>query len=317
MPMEILHYSVLHREVLEHLGPAVEHGGLLIDCTLGEGGHSELFLRTFSQAQVVGLDRDSEIMEKAEKRLSPFSDRFKAVNIWFDEFFADPHSHGVTEKASAILFDFGISLFHYEASGRGFSFSKDEPLDMRLDREGSVTAEVLVNTLRKEELADLLYELGEERYSRRIAAAICSRRQESAITGTAELADIIRGSVPPNYRHGRIHPATRTFQALRIAVNGELERIDRVLERAVGFLKPGGVIGVISFHSLEDRRVKQTFRKLANGCVCPPEAPRCTCGGKPTIKLVQRKPFRPGELELGENPASRSARLRAAVKLPE
>jgi 16S rRNA (cytosine1402-N4)-methyltransferase len=338
MNSDVLHYSVLPREVLEYLGPALKNAEndqknnppLLIDGTLGEGGHSEIFLKEFPRLHVIGLDRDREIIKRAEKRLEPYSSRFTAVNVWFDDFFAapgsdpdpapgsdpDPDRFGAAKAPDAVLFDFGISTYHYALSGRGFSFSKDEPLDMRLDHDCSINAEYIVNTYDQDRLADVIYQYGEERYSRRIAAAIAKRRKMKAVSTSADLADIIKGSVPRNYRYGRIHPATRTFQALRIEVNGELDRIDRVLENAVNSLSPGGRIGIISFHSLEDRRVKQMLRKLAVGCVCPPDAPQCVCGGYPQVKLVTKKPVRPAEDEVLENPASRSARFRCAEKLP-
>ena len=218
-------------------------------------------------------------------------------------------------RPTSILFDLGISIFHYEASGRGFSFNRDEPLDMRLNNEEGITAEFIVNTYGKDQLADVIYQYGEERYSRRIAAAICKRRGAKAVKTSADLADIIKGSVPRDYRYGRIHPATRTFQALRIEVNGELDRIEQTLDRAVELLQPGGRIAVISFHSLEDRRVKQTFKRLAKGCICPPEAPMCVCGGVPTVKLLHKKPFRATDEEVKSNPASRSAKLRGVEKL--
>jgi 16S rRNA (cytosine1402-N4)-methyltransferase len=322
MTDRILHYSVLRNEVLQYLKPPLLKSSeferpLLIDCTLGEGGHSELFLAKLPEVEVLGLDRDSGILERARNRLSGYGSRFNALNVWFDDFFAAPESCGQYRPPAAILFDFGISTYHYEASGRGFSFTRDEPLDMRLDTQSSLTAEYVVNTYDRNRLADIIYEYGEERLSRRIAAAIAARRRERAVTTSADLADIIKGAVPRSYRYGRIHPATRTFQALRIEVNGELERIDRTLRKAVDLLTPEGRIAVISFHSLEDRRVKQTFRDLARGCTCPPEAPRCVCGGKPSIRLLTGKPVKAGDEELSENPASRSARLRCAEKLDQ
>ncbi len=313
-----VHYSVLQNEVVEYLEPAfsaVSGEPLLIDGTLGEGGHSALFLQQFPDIRVIGLDRDSEILGRARQRLAPFGDRISVIQTWFDDFFADWESNPGFSRPAAVLFDFGISIYHYEVSGRGFSFGKDEPLDMRLDRGGTLTAEYIVNTYERDRLADIIYAYGEERYSRRIAAALCRKRAEEAITSSAQLAAIIAGSVPKEYRYGRIHPATRTFQALRIAVNGELERIDRVLRQVVDALQPGGRIGVISFHSLEDRRVKQLFKQLSLRCTCPPETPRCECGGRATVKLLTKKPVRPSESEVAINPASRSAKFRCAEKL--
>ncbi|MCK5155455.1 MAG: 16S rRNA (cytosine(1402)-N(4))-methyltransferase RsmH [Spirochaetales bacterium] len=316
MENKVLHYSVMSQEVMEYLSPAaMMNNSLMIDCTLGEGGHSELFLKNFSDLRLVGLDCDSEIIKRAEQRLVPYRDRVTILNTWFDEFFAEPERYGNVSQPSCILLDLGISMFHYEASGRGFSFNKDEPLDMRLSSEEGITAEFAVNTYGKDQLADVIYQYGEERYSRRISAAICKRRSSKAIQTSADLADIIKGAVPKDYRHGRIHPATRTFQALRIEVNDELGRIERSLDKAVEMLQPGGRIAVISFHSLEDRRVKQTFKKLSKGCICPPEVIRCECGGVPTLKLLHKKPLRPTDSETKNNPASRSAKLRCAEKV--
>jgi 16S rRNA (cytosine1402-N4)-methyltransferase len=316
MENKVLHYSVMPQEVMKMLGPAVElENSLLIDCTLGEGGHSELFLKNFPNLQLVGLDRDSEIIKRAKQRLAPFGDRVTIFNTWFDDFFTKSEMYESVGKPTCILLDLGISIFHYEASGRGFSFNKDEPLDMRLNNEEGISAEFVVNTYGKEQLADVIYQYGEERYSRRISAAICKRRGTKAVQTSADLADIIKGAVPRDYRYGRIHPATRTFQALRIEVNGELDRIEQTLDRAIELLRPGGRIAVISFHSLEDRRVKQAFKRLAKGCVCPPEAPRCVCDGVPTVKLLHKKPFRAADEETKINPASRSAKLRVVEKI--
>ena len=308
--MEYVHTSVLAKETLEYLKPTLANP-LMIDCTLGAGGHSEAFLTTYPDVRIIGIDRDKRIMEKAIHRLARFGDRFTAVNAWFDEFLTSYDG----EAPALVLFDLGISVFHYEESGRGFSFGKSEELDMRLDSSSNLSVAEMVNTYSEKELADIIYHYGEERYSRRIAAAICNARKTQAIVRSDELADLIRRSVPSSYRYGRIHPATRTFQALRIAVNGELDRIIPAVERAVKLLRPSGRVGVISFHSLEDRPVKQLFKRLADGCVCPPEAPRCTCGGTPSIKIITKKPVMPTEQECGANPPSRSAKFRVAEKL--
>ncbi|MDY4609837.1 MAG: 16S rRNA (cytosine(1402)-N(4))-methyltransferase RsmH [Sphaerochaetaceae bacterium] len=310
--MEYVHYSVLQREALELLVPP-QSPSLMIDCTLGEGGHSKLFLERYPQLSVIGLDRDSEIIEKAKTRLAPFGDRFHAVNTWFDEFLATYDG----KRPELVLFDLGISVFHYEESGRGFSFRKNEELDMRLDKTAPLTVEDIVNGYQEERLADIIYQFGEERYSRRIAAAICSYSRSKRITQSDELAEIIYKAVPPAYRYGRIHPATRTFQALRIEVNRELDRIEPALRQAIDLVVPGGRIGVISFHSLEDRKVKWLFKGAADGCTCPPGAMRCTCGGKPTVKILTKKPIIPTDEECRINPPSRSAKLRVVEKLEE
>lgn len=291
--MQYVHYSVMQNEVLDYLNPG-DRPALMVDCTLGEGGHTSLFLRKYPNLKVIGLDRDSRIMEKAVNRMAPYEDRFEASNIWFDEFWKNYDGPAV----DYVLFDLGISVFHYEESGRGFSFKRQEKLDMRLDENGELDAGDVVNTYDETALANLIYNYGEERYSRRIAAAICNYRQTKQIEYTNELADIVWNAVPNEYRHRRIHPATKTFQALRIEVNGELDRIVPALEGAVKALKPGGRIAVITFHSLEDRPVKWYFREHEN-----------------ILEILTRKPVEPTEAECEMNPPSRSAKLRVVEKL--
>ena len=291
--MQYVHYSVMQNEVLSFLNPG-DGEALLVDCTLGEGGHSNLFLQRYPKLKVIGLDRDCRIMEKAKNRLAPYGDRFQARNIWFDEFWKNYDGPAV----DYVLFDLGISVFHYEESGRGFSFKRQEKLDMRLDVDGALDAAQVVNTYDEKSLADLIYNYGEERYSRRIAAAICSYRQTKQIEYTDELADIIWDAVPNEYRHRRIHPATKTFQALRIEINGELDRIEPALEGAVKALKPGGRIAVITFHSLEDRPVKWFFKNHEN-----------------ILEILTKKPLEPTQEECDANPPSRSAKLRVVEKL--
>ena len=291
--MQYVHYSVMQNEVLSFLNPG-DKEALLVDCTLGEGGHSNLFLQRYPKLHVIGLDRDCRIMEKAKNRLAPYGDRFQARNIWFDEFWKNYDGPAV----DYVLFDLGISVFHYEESGRGFSFKRSEKLDMRLDLDGALDAAQVVNTYDEKSLADLIYNYGEERYSRRIAAAICSYRQTKQIEYTDELADIIWDAVPNEYRHRRIHPATKTFQALRIEINGELDRIEPALEGAVKALKPGGRIAVITFHSLEDRPVKWFFKNHEN-----------------ILEILTKKPLEPTQEECDANPPSRSAKLRVVEKL--
>ena len=291
--MQYVHYSVMQNEVLSFLNPG-DKEALLVDCTLGEGGHSNLFLQRYPNLKVIGLDRDCRIMEKAKNRLAPYGDRFQARNIWFDEFWKNYDGPAV----DYVLFDLGISVFHYEESGRGFSFKRPEKLDMRLDVDGALDAVQVVNTYDEKSLADLIYNNGEERYSRRIAAAICNYRQTKQIEYTDELADIIWDAVPNEYRHRRIHPATKTFQALRIEINGELDRIEPALEGAVKALKPGGRIAVITFHSLEDRPVKWFFKNHEN-----------------ILEILTKKPLEPTQEECDANPPSRSAKLRVVEKL--
>ena len=296
--MEYVHYSVMRNEILDYLVPPLDRPSKMVDCTCGEGGHTYLFLSTYENLTVTGLDRDSAIQEKAIKRMEIFGDRFIPKNTWFDTFFA-----GYEEQdLDLVLFDLGISSYHFEESQRGFSFLRGEELDMRLDKDASISAQDVVNGYQEQKLADVIYQYGEERYSRRIARAIVERRKLSRITNTEELASIIYKAVPPNYRYGRIHPATRSFQAIRIEVNRELDRIEPALKNAVDALRSGGRLAVISFHSLEDRPVKWLFKSMADG-----DAPK--------IKILTKKPLVPSEQELTENPASRSAKLRIIEKL--
>jgi 16S rRNA (cytosine1402-N4)-methyltransferase len=310
--MDISHRSVLKEEVLKMLAPR-SSGELFVDCTLGEGGHSEYFLSSFSDLRVIGLDADANIQSVAKKRLAGYGERIKFFNVWFNTFFRE-YPLG-DERPDSILFDLGISVYHYEKSGRGFSFSKEEPLDMRLESGLEISAADIVNNYPEEELANLIYELGEERYSRRIARAIVKARSGEAVESTKQLADIIWSSVPKDYRYGRIHPGTRTFQALRIAVNGELARLEAALASALNVLKPGGRIGVISFHSLEDRIVKHYFREKSKSCTCPPELPICQCSGKAVVRVLTKKAIKASDSEIKENPPSRSARFRVIEKL--
>lgn len=297
----------MKNEALQWLAPAKENA-LMVDGTLGEGGHSEAFLQQFSDLRVIGLDADVEIQKKARKRLEGFGDRMHFENIWFDQFFSQYHGEGLHR----ILLDLGISIFHYQESQRGFSFSKEEKLDMRLNAKSGESAWDLVNQWDADALADVIYQFGEERYSRRIARAIVENRP---VDQTKQLADIVYKAVPQAYRKGKNHPATRTFQALRIQVNGELDRLDRVLKQAFRSLEVGGRLGVITFHSLEDRAVKRYFQHLHRDCLCDPQAPRCTCGDVRRGKLCFTKPLVPSDQEVSENAPSRSAKFRVIEKL--
>lgn len=316
--MEIVHTPVLLNECLDYLSPigeSFEKNALMIDSTLGEGGHSFNFLSKFENLKIVGLDADKVIQAKARERLSCFGDRMNFFNGWFNDFYANYPSE--YEKPDLILFDLGISVFHYEKSDRGFSFRYDEKLDMRLNAESEKSAADLVNELSETELADMIYLYGEEKLSRRIAKAIVDARSGGKIESSKALAEIIWNCVPANYRYGQIHPATRTFQALRIAVNGELKRLPKALSDAFACLKPGGKMGVITFHSLEDRIVKNYFRNLGKQCVCPPEVAVCRCGGSECAELLTRKPICPTEEEIKANSPSRSAKLRVIRKIKD
>ncbi len=315
--MEIVHTPVLLKPCLEYLSPVgepYENSAWMVDSTLGEGGHSNAFLSTFPSLNIIGIDADSVIQSRAKERLAPYGDRMHFYNGWFNDFYASYPAE--FPKPDLILFDLGISVFHYERSGRGFSFRYDEPLDMRLDPDSeNESAADIVNGMNEEELANLIYLYGEEKLSRRIARAIVEARNGGKIESSKVLAEIIFNAVPANYRYGQIHPATRTFQALRIAVNSELRHIPDALHNAFNNLNVGGKIGVITFHSLEDRIVKNYFRNLGKKCVCPPEVSSCRCGGEPCAEILTRKPVGPTEEEIRENSPSRSAKLRVVKKL--
>ncbi len=299
--MESVHQSVLVNEVLEFLAPD-SSDRLLIDATVGEGGHSACFLQRFPEIRVIGIDADQTMLERARQRLAEFEGRVELVHEWFDTYFGTAPTAVHPDR---ILMDLGVSMYHFTKAGRGFSFREDEPLDMRLDADRPLgnrteTAADLVNTLRESDRADLIYQVGEERLSRRIAAAICRERGARPFRTAAQLADIIRGAVPSSYRHSRLHPATRTFQALRIAVNSELDRVQRAIPAALKMLSPAGRLGVISFHSLEDRIVKHSFRDAA---------------GTGEYRLLTKKPVTASDEERVGNPASRSAKFRAIERV--
>lgn len=310
--MNAVHVPVMLEETLALLEPE-QKDSLLIDCTMGEGGHSYGFLSRYPDLKVVGLDRDSGIQKRAKERLEEFSSRTAFYHTWFDDFFSCYPSE--LKRPDLILFDLGISVYHYELSGRGFTFRDKEPLDMRLDTSCGESAMDIVNGYPKEDLADLIYSFGEERYSRRIAEKIVEERSKFPIKFSNQLAEIIYNSVPGEYRHGRIHPATRTFQALRIKVNSELDRLRRALENAYRVLSPGGKMGVITFHSLEDRIVKNFFKDKCRVCICPENQVRCICGGRPGGVLLNKKVIEAGAQEVKDNPPSRSAKLRGIRKI--
>jgi 16S rRNA (cytosine1402-N4)-methyltransferase len=314
--VEAVHTSVLLQEVLDYLDP--RHGEnlenpFLIDSTLGEGGHSFAFLKAFPQLQVLGLDADAEIQKRAKERLKEFGPRMRFFRGWFNDFYRNYPEE--LPKPDRILFDLGISIFHYELSQMGFSFNKDERLDMRLNHDEKISAYEIVNESLEEELASILFFNADERYSRRIARAIVTEREKAPIESTIALRDIVYRAVPVAYRRGFTHPATKTFQAIRVAVNHEFDRIKQALEDAFFQLKPGGRMAVISFHSIEDRIVKHTFRDLGKTCVCPPDMPICKCGGSPRAKILTRKPIEPTSEEIEKNAPSRSAKLRVIEKI--
>lgn len=306
----IVHQSVLLNEVLSLLVPP-DDGGLLVDATLGEGGHSLAYLERYPLLSVIGIDADPAILATARERLRPFEKRMQFVNSWYGTFFRD---YPGGPALDLVLMDLGISRFHYEASGRGFSFDREEALDMRLSPDLATTAADIVNTSEAAELTDILFTFGEERFARLIVSRLVRERAREPIATSARLAAVVASAVPGSYRHGRIHPATRTFQALRIAVNRELEQLQTGLAEAVRVLAPAGRVGVITFHSLEDRIVKRFFRSQSRDCTCPPEWPICQCGGKAALRLVTGKPVTASAEEVSLNPAARSAKLRVARK---
>jgi 16S rRNA (cytosine1402-N4)-methyltransferase len=310
----IVHQPVLPEEVLSRLVPPATGDALLIDATLGQGGHTEAFLSRYPRLVVIAVDADRAVMATARERLSGFAGRIQFVHSWFGDFLERYAADRSARAANLVLFDLGISRFHYDGSSRGFSFERDEPLDMRLDPSLPASAADLVNGETRQELTRILREYGEERYAWEIAGKIVRERQNVPLATSSALARLIAGAVPPEYRRGRIHPATKSFQALRIAVNGELAQLERGLSAALAVLCPGGRIGVISFHSLEDRIVKRFFRDRAKGCTCPPDWPICQCGGKAELRVLTSKPVRPTPEEMERNPASRSAKLRVAEK---
>ncbi|MDR2942845.1 MAG: 16S rRNA (cytosine(1402)-N(4))-methyltransferase RsmH [Treponema sp.] len=309
---EFFHTPVLLEETLDLLAPR-GNDELMLDGNTGEGGHSYCFLSRFQGLKMVCIDADKEILAIAEKRLEEFKDRVHFYNGWSHDFFAEYPSE--LKRPDTILFDLGVSAYHYKNSGKGFSFEKDEYLDMRLDTSGGVTAADLLSKLPERELANLLYNNAGERFSRRIASLVVNQRQKGNITTTSALADLVERAVPASYRHGPIHPATRTFQALRIAVNGELSRLPALLEAALRVLEPGGRLGVISFHSLEDRIIKQFFKEMNKDCTCPAQAPICRCEGRRSINVLTKKGIVPEKEEVERNPPSRSARLRVVEKV--
>jgi 16S rRNA (cytosine1402-N4)-methyltransferase len=306
------HRPVLLRETLDLL--ACRPGGLWVDGTLGGGGHAEAILRaTAPSGRLLGCDRDPEALEAARRRLAPFGERADLRHADFREL---PTILDLAEDGApdGILLDLGISSLQLDDPRRGFSFLHDGPLDMRIDRTQATTAAGLLNGLPPREIAAILSRYGEEPAARRIAAAIARERERAPITTTARLAEIVARAAKHRPR-GRIHPATRVFQALRIAVNDELEGLDRLLEELALRLRPGGRLAVIAFHSLEDRVVKRTLRSLARRCVCPRDLPRCACGRPDLVALLTRRPLRPAAAEVRDNPRSRSARLRGARRL--
>jgi len=311
-PEESQHIPVMLGPVIELLN--CKPGGIYVDATIGAGGYARSILeKSAADGVVLGLDWDGEAIERVRERLSGYGERLILEKADFADIRRVLSKHGVRE-VDGIAADLGVSSFQIEDPKRGFSFIKEGPLDMRMNRDLPQTAADLVNKLPEKDLADLIYRYGEERLSRRIARAIVEARKRSRIVDTRELAELIRKTVPATRDTFRIHAATRTFQALRIAVNRELDSLERFLPEALHVLKPGGSLCVVSFHSLEDRMVKGAFRNWARSCRCPRERAACECEGRPLVRLLTKKALRPLPDEVERNPRSRSARLRAVEK---
>ena len=309
--MEYTHRPVLLDECMEMLN--IRPDGVYVDGTLGRAGHSVEIVRRLTAGRLVCIDRDMAAIRAAEERLAPWRECVTLVHGNFSELGDILREAGVS-GADGMLFDLGVSSPQLDDASRGFSYMRDAPLDMRMDGAAALTAREVVNAWSYEELRRILYEYGEERYAPAVARAIVRAREERPVETTLELAELVRSAMPPAALREKQHPAKRTFQAVRIAVNGELDALPPMLEAAVEGLNPGGRLAVITFHSLEDRIVKRTFQDMAKGCTCPPEFPVCVCGKKPRVRLVNRRPIVPGEAELRGNPRARSAKLRVVER---
>ena len=306
------HRPVLLKECLEAL--AIRSDGVYVDGTLGRAGHSLEIARRLTTGRLIGIDRDETAIAAAQERLRDYMDHVTLVHSNFDRIGAILEELNIS-GADGMLFDLGVSSPQLDDAQRGFSYMHDAPLDMRMDRTSALDAHQVVNRWPYEELRRILYEYGEERYAPAIAKGICRARETAPIETTLQLVDVIKSAMPPQALREKQHPAKRSFQAIRIAVNGELDALPPMLNAAAEHLNAGGRLAVISFHSLEDRIIKKTLQELATGCTCPPNFPVCVCGKKPKMKLISRKPITPGDRELTENPRARSAKLRVAEKL--
>ncbi len=310
--MEFYHKSVLLEECIQGLN--LRPDGIYLDGTLGGAGHSSQIVQRLTTGRLIGVDRDQVALNAASQRLEPWKDRVTLVHSNFKEINSILDGLGIA-GVDGMLFDLGVSSPQLDDGQRGFSYMADAPLDMRMNREDRLTAYEVVNLWSREELRRILYEYGEERYAPQIAAAIDRKRQTAPIETTLQLVDVIRSALPAQALREKQHPAKRSFQAIRIAVNDELGSVREMLEEAIPRLNPGGRLAVITFHSLEDRIVKSAMAAAAKGCTCPPEFPVCICGKTPQVKLITRKPIVSGAAELEENPRARSAKLRICEKL--
>ena len=310
--MEFVHKSVLLHECIEAL--CIRPDGVYLDGTLGGAGHSLQIARRLTTGRLIGIDQDQIALDAAAQRLAEVSDRVTLVHANFRQLDQVLERLGIS-GVDGMLFDLGVSSPQLDDGARGFSYMADAPLDMRMNREDAITADTVVNTWPREELRRIFWDYGEERYAPLIAAAIVRRRQEQPIRTTLELVEVIKAAMPAQAKREKQHPAKRTFQAIRIAVNDELGAVSDMMEKAMGLLNPGGRLAGITFHALEDRIVKSALQAAARGCTCPPEFPVCVCGKKPQVRVITRKPIVSGPAELEENPRARSAKLRVAEKL--
>ena len=310
--MEHPHYPVLLQESIDALD--IRPDGVYVDGTLGMGGHSEEIAKRLTGGRLIAVDRDRSALERAQKRLAPYAGKITFIHGNFRDLPQLLHDRGF-ETVEGMLFDLGVSSPQLDEAERGFSYMADAPLDMRMDASESLTAWFVVNKWPEEKLKKILYEFGEERYAPRIAAAIAHKRAASPIDTTGELAEVIRGAMPAAALREKQHPAKRSFQAIRIAVNDELAAVSEMMDEAPDLLSPGGRLAVISFHSLKDRIVKNAIAARERGCTCPRDFPVCVCGFRQTLRSVTRKPILPSQKELEENPRSRSAKLRAAERI--
>ncbi len=311
--MEFYHRPVLVKEVLE--GLKCQEGGTFLDLTVGEGGHAERILEASKKTVIIGVDWDEEVLERARRRLAPYGNRALLCRDNFVNFPALLEDLGI-EEVDGILLDLGPSLFHLARPGRGFSFREDGPLDMRMDRRRPLNAYRIVNFWPLDELRKIIREYGEERWATKIVKAIGEVRSTRRIRTTKELADLVAEVIPRRYHPQKIHPATKTFLALRIAVNEELKNLKETLEKVPSFLRKGGRLCIISFHSLEHKVVKEAFRRFSSDCICPSWFPQCLCGGgKKMMEVITRRPITPSEEEKRDNPHSRSAQLRIAERV--
>ena len=310
--IEFSHRPVLLDECLEGLD--IKPDGIYVDGTAGGAGHSREIAKRLKNGLLVAIDQDETAVAVVKERLAEFGDRVRVVRSNFSEISKVCESLGI-ERIDGILLDLGVSSHQLDTAERGFSYMSDAELDMRMDKRNPLTARVVVNEYPEEKIKKILFEYGEEKFSAQIASSIIRAREKKEIETTAELAEIIKGAIPPKAREGGHHPAKRSFQAIRIEVNAELDVIEPTIRDAERLLAKGGRMAIITFHSLEDRIVKQTYASLATGCTCPREFPVCVCGNKPKIKIVNKKPIVSGQEELDINPRARSAKLRVAEKL--